>query len=80
MKAIASTLKLELAQFREVEVFSQFDYELDFATQIQIIRGESLIECLKQEQYQPLPIILQLTLIYLAINGFFDQLGSSNIF
>lgn len=80
MKSIASTLKLELAQFREVEVFSQFDYELDFSTQLQITRGESLVECLKQDQYYPFPLIYQLLIISFAVNGFFDQIGSLNIY
>lgn len=80
LKKIASRLKLELAQFREVEIFAQFDYELDLTTQLQLIRGESLVECLKQEQYSPLPLLYQLVLISYAVNGLFDQLGSLNIY
>lgn len=80
LKKVASTLKLELAQFREVEIFSQFDYELDLVTQTQLVRGESLTECLKQDQYLPLPVEYQILIFSFATNGFFDQLGGSNIF
>lgn len=79
LKSIAGKLKLELAQFREVEVFAQFDSELDLVTQIQLVRGESLIESLKQDQYSPLPIDYQILNVYFAVNGLFDQLGSTNI-
>ena len=80
MKQVAGTLKLELAQYREVEVFSQFDYELDFTTKMQLIRGETLTECLKQEQYFPYPILYQVSIINFAVNGFLDQFGNLNIF
>jgi proton translocating ATP synthase F1 alpha subunit len=79
LKQIASTLKLELAQFREVEIFSQFDYELDLVTQMQLVRGQSLTECLKQDQYLPFPTEYQVLTFSFAVNGFFDQLGSINI-
>ena len=80
LKKTASSLKLELAQYREVEVFSQFDYELDFSTKMQLIRGEALIECLKQDQYLPYPMLLQILIVTYAINGFLDQFGSTNIY
>jgi F-type H+-transporting ATPase subunit alpha len=80
LKKIASRLKLELAQYREVEVFAQFDYELDMSTQLQLIRGESLIECLKQDQFSPLPVNYQIIIVNFAVNGFFDQLGAVNIY
>jgi proton translocating ATP synthase F1 alpha subunit len=80
LKTIASRLKLELAQFREVEVFSQFDSELDLVTLMQLVRGESLVETLKQDQYYPLPLEFQINNISYASNGFFDQLGAVNIF
>lgn len=79
LKSIASTLKLELAQFREVEIFSQFDSELDLVTKMQLVRGESLVESLKQDQYSPLSLIYQLFIVSYAVNGFFDQLGAINI-
>lgn len=80
LKKIASTLKLELAQFREVEIFAQFDYELDLITKMQLVRGESLVESLKQDQYMPISLIYQLVIISFSVNGLFDQLGSLNIF
>jgi proton translocating ATP synthase F1 alpha subunit len=80
LKKIASRLKLELAQYREVEVFAQFDYELDMSTQLQLIRGESLIECLKQDQFSPLPVNYQIIIVNFAVNGFFDQLGAINVY
>jgi proton translocating ATP synthase F1 alpha subunit len=63
LKRIAGKLKLELAQYREVAIFSQLDYDLDLITQMQLVRGESLVECLKQDQYSPMPIIFQIILI-----------------
>lgn len=80
LRKIASKLKLELAQFREVEVFSQFDYELDLVTKTQLARGQSLTECLKQDQYSPLPTEYQIVLLSYAVNGLFDQIGAINIF
>jgi proton translocating ATP synthase F1 alpha subunit len=80
LRKIASKLKLELAQYREVEIFSQFDYELDLVTKMQLVRGESLVECLKQEQYSPLPILYQIVLVSYAVNGLFDQMGTTNIY
>jgi len=80
LKEISSKLKLELAQYREVEIFSQFDSELDLTTQMQLVRGESLIDVLKQDQYSPLPLTYQLVFILYAVNGLLDQLGSSNIY
>ena len=79
LKKIASKLKLELAQFREVEIFAQFDYELDLVTQMQLVRGESLIESLKQSQYNPISVTYQVILVSYAVDGFFDELGSTNI-
>jgi len=63
LKRIAGKLKLELAQYREVAIFSQLDYDLDLITQMQLVRGESLVECLKQDQYSPIPVIFQIILI-----------------
>jgi proton translocating ATP synthase F1 alpha subunit len=63
LKKIASRLKLELAQYRDVAIFAQFDYELDLITLSQIVRGESLVELLNQDQYSPLPVVYQVILI-----------------
>ena len=63
MKKVAASLKLELAQFREVEAFASFDSDLDDATQQTITRGKVLIELLKQDQYNPLPVDFQCFLL-----------------
>ena len=72
MKSIAGTLRLELAQFRELAAFAQFGSDLDPATQAQLARGERLVEILKQGQYEPLPVEKQILIIYAATKGFLD--------
>jgi F-type H+-transporting ATPase subunit alpha len=74
MKQVAGTLRLELAQFRELAAFAQFGSDLDKATQQQLARGERLVEVLKQGQYQPIPVINQVVQIFAATNGFMDKL------
>jgi F-type H+-transporting ATPase subunit alpha len=74
MKQIAGTLRLSLAQFRELEAFAQFGSDLDKATQAQLNRGRKLVEVLKQGQYEPLPVTKQVLIIYAATNGFLDDL------
>ena len=69
MKQIAGTLRLELAQFRELAAFAQFGSDLDPATQKQLARGTRLVEILKQGQYKPLPVETQVLVIYAATNG-----------
>lgn len=66
MKKVAGTLRLELAQYRELQAFSQFGSDLDTATQEQLARGERLVEVLKQGQYQPVPVEQQILQIYAA--------------
>lgn len=73
MKKIAGTLRLELAQYRELEAFAQFGSDLDKATQAQLARGARLVEVLKQGQYEPMPIALQVLQIYAATQGFLDS-------
>ena len=75
MKEIAGTLKLELAQFREVESFSSFASELDEATQHTLFRGLRLIELLKQKQASPLQANVQILLIYSGMKGYLDKLS-----
>src|SRR5688500_9868134 len=75
MKGIAGTLRLDLAQYRELAAFSQFGSDLDKATQNQLARGERLVEILKQPQYQPLAIEKQVIIIYAATNGFLDKVA-----
>ncbi len=72
MKQVAGTLRLELAQYRELAAFSQFGSDLDKATQAQLSRGARLVEILKQGQYQPIPVIKQILTIYAATQGYMD--------
>jgi F-type H+-transporting ATPase subunit alpha len=72
MKRVAGRLRLELAQYREVEAFAQFASDLDKITQAQLARGSRLVEALKQDQYQPLPVEKQVLLIYAVTNGYVD--------
>ncbi|HBO83471.1 MAG TPA: F0F1 ATP synthase subunit alpha [Deltaproteobacteria bacterium] len=72
MKQIAGTLRLELAQYRELAAFAQFGSDLDAATQRQLARGSRLVEVLKQGQYKPIPVEKQIIIIYAATNGFVD--------
>jgi proton translocating ATP synthase F1 alpha subunit len=75
MKEIAGTLKLELAQFREVESFASFASELDEVTQHTLFRGLRLIELLKQKQANPLQANIQILLIYSGMKGYLDRLS-----
>ncbi len=79
MKKIAGTLKLELAQYREVEAFTQFGSDLDATTLRSLNRGVRLIELLKQPQYQPQDIRLQMVVISAGMLGFLDELAVSQI-
>jgi len=74
MKQVGATLKLELAQYRELAAFAQFGSDLDKATQAQLNRGKRLVEVLKQPQFQPLPASKQVAIIYAGTNGFLDDL------
>jgi F-type H+-transporting ATPase subunit alpha len=74
MKQVAGKLKLELAQFDELEAFSQFASDLDKATQAQLARGQRLREILKQAQNSPIPVEEQVAIIYTGTNGFLDDL------
>ncbi len=73
MKAVAGRLKLELAQFREVQAFSQFASDLDKATQAQLARGLRNVEILKQPPYSPVPLERQVAVIFAATNGYLDD-------
>jgi F-type H+-transporting ATPase subunit alpha len=79
MKQVAGKLKLELAQFAELEAFSQFASDLDEATQKQLARGTRLREVLKQPQNSPLSVAQQVALIYTGINGYLDDLEVGDI-
>ena len=74
MKKIAGTLRLDLAQYRELESFARFGSDLDKATQQQLRRGERLVEILKQKQYSPLEVEKQVVIIFAATNGYLDEI------
>ncbi len=73
MKQVAGSLRLDLAQFREMEAFAQFGSDLDKATLAQLTRGTRLVEILKQPQYQPMRPEKQITIIYAGTRGFLDK-------
>jgi F-type H+-transporting ATPase subunit alpha len=74
MRQVAGTLKLDLAQYRELAAFAQFGSDLDKATQQQLNRGQRLVEVLKQKQFSPLPFSKQILIIFAGTNGFLDDL------
>ena len=74
MKQVAGTLRLDLAQYRELAAFAAFGSDLDESTQAKLTRGERLVEILKQPQFQPLPMEKQVTIIYAGANGHLDPL------
>ncbi|NTW87718.1 MAG: F0F1 ATP synthase subunit alpha [Desulfobulbaceae bacterium] len=74
MKQVAGTLRLDLAQYRELAAFAAFGSDLDAGTQAKLTRGERLVEILKQPQYQPLPMEKQVVIIYAGSNGYLDKL------
>jgi F-type H+/Na+-transporting ATPase subunit alpha len=79
MKQVAGRLRLDLAQFREMEKFAQFGTDLDKATQSQITRGQHLVELLKQGQYSPLPVEEQIVIINSGVGGFLDDLPLDSV-
>ena len=79
MKQVAGKLKLELAQFAELEAFSQFASDLDQATQNQLAQGVRLREMLKQAQNSPIPVEEQVAIIYAGINGYLDDIEVANV-
>nr|MBL0732192.1 F0F1 ATP synthase subunit alpha [Desulfobacterales bacterium] len=72
-KQVAGTLRLDMAQFRELEAFAAFGSDLDAATQKQLVRGERLVIILKQPQYQPLSMEKQVTILYAGTRGYLDD-------
>ncbi len=79
MKQIAGTLRLDLAQYREMAAFAQFASDLDAATKAQLNRGERLVELLKQDQFVPMPVEEQVLAIYAGTNGYVDKYDTSVI-
>jgi F-type H+-transporting ATPase subunit alpha len=79
MKQVAGTIKLDLAQFREMEAFAQFGSDLDAATQKLLARGARLTELLKQPQYSPLQMEEQVCVIYAGVKGHLDTLPMNKV-
>src|ERR1043165_4819224 len=79
MRQVAGSLKLELAQYRELAAFAQFGSDLDKATQAQLNRGQRLVELLKQKQFSPLPFSKQILIIFAGTSGFLDDLPVDQI-
>ena len=79
MKQVGGTLKLDLAQYREMAAFAQFGSDLDAASQRLLHRGERLIEMLKQEQYEPLPVEKEVLIVFAATQGYLDQLEVAQV-
>ncbi len=79
MKKVAGKLKLEMAQYRELEAFAQFASDLDAATKQQLDRGVRITELLKQPQYSPVPVAKQVAVIYAAVNGYLDDVPVEEI-
>jgi F-type H+-transporting ATPase subunit alpha len=79
MRSIAGTLRLDLAQYRELEIFAQFGTELDKATLAQLERGKRLVELLKQPRYKPLDVALQVAVIFAGVKGYLDNLNLGDI-
>jgi F-type H+-transporting ATPase subunit alpha len=78
MKKVAGTLRLDLAQYRELAAFAQFGSDLDKATKTKLTRGERLVELLKQPQYQPMPVEEQVAVLYAGTRGFLDDVAVSD--
>ena len=79
MRQVAGTLRIDLAQFRELEAFSQFGSDLDKATQNQLNRGRRLVEILKQPQYQPLSVEKQVLILFAGANGYLDGIEETEV-
>jgi F-type H+-transporting ATPase subunit alpha len=79
MRQVAGSLRLDLAQFRELQAFSQFGSDLDKSTQAQLNRGKRLVEILKQPQYRPLQVEKQVVIVYAAINGYLDSVDVEDL-
>merc|ERR1711934_59571 len=79
MKQVSGSLKLELAQYREVAAFAQFGSDLDASTQQQLNRGEKLTELLKQKQYVPMPVEEQACVLFAGVRGYLDKIQTSEI-
>jgi F-type H+-transporting ATPase subunit alpha len=79
MKKVAGRLRLDLAQYRELEAFAQFGSELDQATQSALNRGEKMVQTLNQPQYAPWPMEEQVAALYAGVNGYLDDIPTDQV-
>ena len=79
MKKVAGTLRLDLAQYRELEAFAKFGSDLDKATLTQLTRGERMVEILKQNQYVPMAVEKQVAIIFATSNGYLDDIAAGEV-
>jgi F-type H+-transporting ATPase subunit alpha len=79
MKKVSGTLKLDLAQYRELEAFAKFGSDLDKSTQQLLRRGARLVELLKQGQYDPIPVEAQVATIFIGTSGYLDQIPVEDV-
>ncbi|MDP7028550.1 MAG: F0F1 ATP synthase subunit alpha, partial [Candidatus Marinimicrobia bacterium] len=76
---VAGTLRLDLAQYRELEAFAKFGSDLDKETQAQLTRGERMVEILKQNQYVPMDIEKQIAILYAGTKGYLDEIPANKV-
>ena len=79
MKKVAGSLRLDLAQFRELEAFAQLGTELDKATQAQLDRGKRMVEILKQPQYKPMAVEEQVLILFVGTQGILDDIAADKV-
>ena len=79
MKKVAGTLRLDLAQYRELEAFAKFGSDLDKSTLAQLTRGERMVEILKQNQYVPMDVEKQVAIIFAASEGYLDDIAADKV-
>jgi F-type H+-transporting ATPase subunit alpha len=79
MKQVAGRLRLDLAQYRELAAFAQFGSELDKTTQAQLVRGERMVELLKQDQYQPMALSDQVIGLFAGVQGYLDDIAVTEV-
>jgi F-type H+-transporting ATPase subunit alpha len=79
MKQVSGSLKLDIAQYQELETFAQFATELDPTTQAQLTKGQRLMELMKQPQYSPMEVEEQVIVLYAGVNGYLNDLPISSV-
>ena len=79
MKQVSGTLRLELAQYRELESFAQFGSDLDKDSKKRLDKGKRLVEVLKQDQYSPMPVENQIVILYAIVNDFLSDVKVSDV-